>query len=65
MLEREDPEALVGSFAADHVITDEEAFADCVREAAEVADTGLLVTIGIEPTRARDRVRLHPRRRAR
>ena len=51
-LEREDPEALVGSFAADHVITDEAAFAECVREAAEVAAGGLLVTIGIEPTHA-------------
>jgi mannose-1-phosphate guanylyltransferase len=51
-LELEDPEALIGSFAADHVITDEEAFAACVAEAAEVAARGLLVTIGIEPTHA-------------
>ena len=51
-LEREDPDALIGSFAADHVITDEAAFAACVREAAAVADDGLLVTIGIEPTHA-------------
>ena len=49
-VERDDPEGLVGSFAADHVITDPEAFADCVREAARLAATGLLVTIGIEPT---------------
>jgi mannose-1-phosphate guanylyltransferase len=49
MLERDDPEALVGSFAADHVIIDPEAFRTCVREAAEVAATGLVVTIGIEP----------------
>lgn len=51
-LELEDPEALIGSFAADHVITDEAAFAACVSEAAEVAAEGLLVTIGIEPTHA-------------
>jgi mannose-1-phosphate guanylyltransferase len=51
-LEREDPDALIGSFAADHVITDEAAFAASVREAAAVADDGLLVTIGIEPTHA-------------
>jgi mannose-1-phosphate guanylyltransferase len=51
-LELEDPEALIGSFAADHVITDESAFAACVGEAAEVAAGGLLVTIGIEPTHA-------------
>lgn len=49
-LELEHPDALIGSFAADHVITDEESFGACVQEAAEVADTGLLVTIGIEPT---------------
>jgi mannose-1-phosphate guanylyltransferase len=49
-LEREDPDALIGSFAADHLITDEEAFAASVREAAEVASQGWLVTIGIEPT---------------
>ncbi len=51
-LEREDPEALIGSFAADHVITDEAAFAASVQEAVEVADEGLLVTIGIQPTYA-------------
>ncbi|KQT89371.1 mannose-1-phosphate guanylyltransferase [Marmoricola sp. Leaf446] len=50
LLEREDPDALLGSFAADHVIWEEDAFRRCVEEAAEVADTGLLVTIGIEPT---------------
>jgi mannose-1-phosphate guanylyltransferase len=52
LLEREDPEALVGSFAADHVIEDPVAFATCVREAEDVARGGLLVTIGIEPTHA-------------
>ena len=50
MLEREDPDAVLGSFAADHVITDEESFRACVDEAVEVARTGLLVTVGIEPT---------------
>lgn len=50
LLEREDPEALIGSFAADHVITGTDTFDACVREAAEVAAEGLLVTIGIEPT---------------
>ena len=52
MLERTDPEAVIGSFAADHAIADPEAFRACVREAAAVARTGLIVTIGIEPTRA-------------
>lgn len=50
ILERRDPDALMASFAADHVITDDEAFRACVREAAAVADSGLIVTIGIEPT---------------
>ena len=49
-LEREDPDALIGSFAADHLIDDTAAFAASVREAAEVAAQGWLVTIGIEPT---------------
>lgn len=49
-VERDDPHGLVGSFAADQVIRDTEVFRACVREAAAVADTGLLVTIGIEPT---------------
>ena len=51
MLERRDPDAVMGSFAADHVIGEPEIFADCVREAVAVARTGYLVTIGIEPTR--------------
>ena len=51
MVERRDPEAVIGSFAADHVIADTEAFGACVTEAAAVAATGLLVTIGIEPVR--------------
>jgi mannose-1-phosphate guanylyltransferase len=49
LIERRDPTAVMGSFAADHVIADAEAFRTCVREAAAVARTGLLVTIGIEP----------------
>lgn len=53
VLERRDPEAIIGSFAADHVITDESAFADAVTEAVAVAAADdLLVTIGIEPTYA-------------
>lgn len=50
VVERNQPDALVASFAADHVITGEDNFAACVAEAAEVADTGLIVTIGIAPT---------------
>ena len=51
MLERRDPEAVLGSFAADHVITDGEAFRRAVEEAVVLARRGELVTIGIEPTR--------------
>ncbi len=50
LIERRDPDAVMGSFAADHVITDPEAFATCVRRAEAAARDGWLVTIGIEPT---------------
>jgi mannose-1-phosphate guanylyltransferase len=49
LLERRDPDAVMGSFAADHVIPDAEAFADAVRVAADVARDDWLVTLGIEP----------------
>lgn len=49
ILERDDPDAVMGSFAADHVIPDPDVFADCVRIAAEVARDDWLVTLGIEP----------------
>jgi mannose-1-phosphate guanylyltransferase len=51
ILERRDPDAVIGSFAADHVIGKPDVFADCLREAVVVARTGYVVTIGIEPTR--------------
>jgi mannose-1-phosphate guanylyltransferase len=50
LLERSDPDCVMGSFAADHVIADEDAFAGCVRTAVEVARADWLVTLGIEPT---------------
>jgi mannose-1-phosphate guanylyltransferase len=50
MLERADPSAVMGSFAADHVIADAEEFARCVTTAVAVARDGWLVTLGIEPT---------------
>jgi mannose-1-phosphate guanylyltransferase len=50
LLERQDPDAILGSFAADQLIIEEELFAACVAEAAAVAATGLVVTLGIEPT---------------
>ncbi len=50
VVERADPDAVMGSFAADHVIRRPEAFERAVRLAAEVARDGWLVTLGIEPT---------------
>jgi mannose-1-phosphate guanylyltransferase len=50
IIERRDPDAVIGSFAADHVIRHEGEFRDAVREAVAVARTGRIVTIGITPT---------------
>ena len=51
VLELRDPEAIIGSFAADHVIGDQAAFDRAVTEAVGVAQRDdRLVTIGIEPT---------------
>ncbi|MEJ5944456.1 mannose-1-phosphate guanylyltransferase [Pseudokineococcus basanitobsidens] len=47
---RRDPDAVVGSFAADHLIPDARAFGAAVRQAAAAAQEGHVVTIGIEPT---------------
>ncbi len=52
VLEARDPEAVLGSFAADHVIGDEEQFRQCVSSAVAAAADGHVVTIGIEPTHA-------------
>jgi mannose-1-phosphate guanylyltransferase len=45
-----DPETIMGSFAADQVITPDSAFRDAVREAIHTAAEGYIVTIGIKPT---------------
>ena len=50
VIEARDPDAIVGSFAADHVISDSEVFRDAVREGIAAAATGKLVTIGIRPS---------------
>ena len=50
VIERRDPDAVIGSFAADHVIPDQGAFEAVISEAAAVARDGHLVTIGVEPT---------------
>ncbi|WP_084148496.1 mannose-1-phosphate guanylyltransferase [Brachybacterium phenoliresistens] len=48
--EREDPGAVIGSFAADHLVGDDEAFAAAVDRARAAAEKGYLVTLGITPT---------------
>lgn len=49
ILVRRDPDAIVGSFAADHLIGNEVRFRAAVREAIVAADTGRIVTLGIQP----------------
>ncbi len=50
LIARKDPDAIMGSFAADHYVSDSELFRRTVLAAAEVAAQGYLVTIGITPT---------------
>lgn len=50
VLSRRDPEAIIGSFAADHMISGDDAFLSAVAEAVEVAKKDYLVTIGIAPS---------------
>ena len=47
---RRDPDAIVGSFAADHIVTQPERFQAAVRAAIDTAREGYLVTIGIQPS---------------
>lgn len=46
-----DPYAIMASFAADHDVTDLDAFDNAVRTAVQAAQSGDLVTIGLTPTR--------------
>lgn len=50
VLVRRNPEAVLGSFAADHIVSGRDAFESAVREAVAVAKEGFLVTIGIAPS---------------
>jgi mannose-1-phosphate guanylyltransferase len=49
VIERRHPGAVVGSFAADHVVRDEAAFRAAVLEAVAAAQAGEIVTLGITP----------------
>ncbi len=46
-----DPEGVIAVLAADHHVADEPAYLDAVRVALAAAESGALVTIGLEPTR--------------
>ncbi len=50
VLAKRDPEAILGSFAADHMISGTEAFMSAVCEAVATAQREYLVTIGIAPS---------------
>lgn len=51
IIARNDPAAIMGSFAADHVVRNEAAFRSSVAAAVAAAADGYLMTIGIVPTR--------------
>jgi mannose-1-phosphate guanylyltransferase len=51
VIARRDPDAIMGSFAADHLIADGESFIKVIRQAMSGAEQGLLMTLGITPTR--------------
>ncbi|MFH5880346.1 mannose-1-phosphate guanylyltransferase [Arthrobacter sp. NA-172] len=50
ILYRRDPDTIMGSFAADQVISPDDLFEETVREAIYTAAAGKIVTIGIKPT---------------
>jgi len=50
ILARRDPDAVIGSFAADHMISGNDAFLSAISEAVQTAQNGYLVTIGIAPS---------------
>ena len=52
IIEAHDPDAIMGSFAADHLISVGDAFRAAIRNAIAVAETGKLVTVGVTPQRA-------------
>ena len=52
ILEHREPGVIIGSFAADHVITDTRGFQRAVAEGVAAASAGYIATIGITPTEA-------------
>jgi mannose-1-phosphate guanylyltransferase len=51
VIARREPDAIMGSFAADHLIADGDRFIEVLRHAVSGAEQGLLMTLGITPTR--------------
>jgi mannose-1-phosphate guanylyltransferase len=51
VIAQRDPDAVMGAFAADHLIADGERYVEVIREAMVGADQGLLMTVGITPSR--------------
>jgi mannose-1-phosphate guanylyltransferase len=50
ILHRREPDVIIGSFAADHVISGSTLFREAVAAAVAAADEGYIATIGITPT---------------
>lgn len=50
ILARREPEVIIGSFHADHIVRGVASFGQAVRQAIEAADRGYIVTIGVTPT---------------
>ncbi|HEY7225733.1 MAG TPA: sugar phosphate nucleotidyltransferase [Micromonosporaceae bacterium] len=50
VIARRDPQAIMGSFAADHLVRQPDAFVAAIRAAVVGAQRGLLMTVGITPT---------------
>jgi mannose-1-phosphate guanylyltransferase len=51
LIHRRDPGALVMVLPSDHHVEDEQGFLECLKLALETAESGLLTTIGLKPTR--------------
>ncbi|GAA0035273.1 mannose-1-phosphate guanylyltransferase [Brevibacterium metallidurans] len=49
LIAKTDPEAIVGSFSADHSITNVDEFRSVIEQACAAAETGDIVTVGIMP----------------
>jgi mannose-1-phosphate guanylyltransferase len=51
VIAQRDPDAVMGSFAADHLVRDRERFTETIRAAVAGAEQGWLMTVGMTPTR--------------